>query len=154
MKNTGQQNFGWLLLGSAIIGILWVLFKKSQAAPAKPSSVSHTFFSTWDSRSQTPPSTVVGPPFQDSTGALSCNNFPGFTLWQDTATGNFACYKDGTSPQPLASSAVSGGGGAQGVADTTGLSLYPVSPAPITLPQPVAVPPPVNPDAGWGGEAD
>lgn len=84
-----REHFGWILF--AIIAALLLLFftkKKGTAA-----SVAIKTVPLWDSSVDPgPPSNNQAPPFQDAAGNLICA--PGYSLWQDKHTGNYACFRD------------------------------------------------------------
>lgn len=95
-----REHFGWILF--AIIAALLLLFftkKKGTAA-----SVAIKMVPLWDSSVDPgPPSANQAPPFQDAAGNLVCA--PGYSLWQDKHTGNYACFREpntavGLIPEP------------------------------------------------------
>lgn len=84
-----QQHIGWVLL--ALMAALLFLFLTRKKVARE--SVTHKMAAVWDSRTDPgPPSATSAPPFQDAAGNLVCAD--GYSLWQDAATGNYACYKN------------------------------------------------------------
>lgn len=94
MKKNIQHHIGWVLFGIIALAFIWLLTRKKHA-----SSVTHKLYTVWNSRTQNPPSSTNAPPFQDTAGNLMCAQ--GYSLWMDSSTGNFACYKDPDITQQL-----------------------------------------------------
>lgn len=86
------HHIGWVLFGGIVLAIIYYLSKLKTTATATPSSVTHQPIFLWDSRTDPVPSFTEAPPFQNPDGSLMCSQ--GYSLYQDKATGNYACYRD------------------------------------------------------------
>lgn len=86
-KHNVHNHIGWVMFGIIVVIFIWLLSKKKSSA-----SVTVKATPLWDSTKDSAPSTIQAPPFQDAAGNLVCAD--GYSLWKDSATGLYACFKD------------------------------------------------------------